>query len=143
MIIQALTNSFKVEMLQAVHDLSTDVLKLALYTGSATLTPETTVYSVTDEVVASGYTAGGAVLTGVTIQTQANIPNTQPATVYVDFDDVVFNAALTARGALIYNTSKSDKSVAVINFGSDKTSTATFTVVMPANTATDALIRFP
>jgi hypothetical protein len=143
MIIQALTNSFKVEMLQAVHDLSTDVLKLALYTGSATLTPETTVYSATDEVVASGYTAGGVVLTGVTIQTQANIPNTQPATVYVDFDDVVFNAALTARGALIYNTSKSDKSVAVINFGSDKTSTATFTVVMPANTATDALIRFP
>ncbi len=142
MIIQGLTNSFKSEMLKGVHDLETDVLKMALYTGSATLTPQTTVYSITDEVVASGYTAGGVVLTGVTISTQT-VPNTQPAVVYVDFNDAVFNAALTARGALIYNSSKSDKSVAVISFGADKTSTTTFTVQMPANTASDALIRFP
>jgi len=142
MIIQGLTNSFKSEMLKGVHDLETDVLKMALYTGSATLTPQTTVYSITDEVVASGYTAGGVVLTGVTISTQT-VPNTQPAVVYVDFADAVFSAALTARGALIYNSSKSDKSVAVISFGADKTSTTTFTVQMPANTASDALIRFP
>ena len=142
MIIQGLTNSFKAEMLQGVHDLETDVLKMALYTGSATLTPQTTVYSLTDEVVAAGYTAGGVILTGVTITTQT-VPNTQPAVVYVDFADAVFSAALTARGALIYNSSKSDKSVAVISFGADKTSTTTFTVQMPANTASDALIRFP
>jgi hypothetical protein len=142
MIIQGLTNSFKSEMLKGVHDLETDVLKMALYTGSATLTPQTTVYSLTDEVVAAGYTAGGVILTGVTITTQT-VPNTQPAVVYVDFADAVFSAALTARGALIYNSSKSDKSVAVISFGADKTSTTTFTVQMPANTASDALIRFP
>jgi hypothetical protein len=142
MIIQALTNSFKSEMLKGVHDLETDVLKLALYTGNATLTPQTTVYSSVDEVVASGYPAGGAVLINVTITTQT-VPNTQPATVYVDFDDVTFSAALTARGALIYNTSKANKSVAVISFGSDKTSTTTFTVQMPPNTAADALLRFP
>jgi hypothetical protein len=134
MIIQGLTNSFRSEMLQGVHDLSTDTLKLALYTSGATLLPTTTVYSSTDEVVASGYTAGGATLTNVTISTQANVPNTQPA---------VFNAALTARGALIYNASKANRSIAVLNFGSDKTSTTTFTVQMPQNTATDALIRFP
>ena len=143
MIIQGLTNSFRSEMLQGVHDLSTDTLKLALYTSGATLLPTTTAYSSTDEVVASGYTAGGATLTGVTISTQANVPNTQPAVVYVDFDNVTFNAAFTARGALIYNASKANRSVAVLNFGSDKTSTTTFTVQMPQNTATDALIRFP
>jgi hypothetical protein len=142
MIIQSLTNSFKSEMLKGVHDLETDVLKMALYTGAATLTPQTTAYSSTDEVVASGYTAGGVVLTGVTIMTQT-VPNTQPATVYVDFNDAVFTGAITARGALIYNSSKADKAVAVISFGADKTSTTTFTVVMPANTAADALIRFP
>lgn len=143
MIIQGLTNSFRAEMLQAVHDLSTDTLKLALYTSGATLLPNTTAYSSTDEVVASGYTAGGATLTNVTITTQANVPDTQPAVVYIDFDDVTFNAALTARGALIYNVSKSNKSIAVLNFGSDKTSTATFTVQMPPNTSADALLRFP
>jgi len=143
MIIQGLTNSFKSEMLQGVHNLSTDTIKLALYTGSATLTPQTTVYTTTEEVVATGYAAGGVTLTGVTIQIQANVPNTQPAVVYVSFDNAVFSAALTARGALIYNASQSDKSIAVISFGADKTSATTFTVQMPPNTATDALIRFP
>jgi hypothetical protein len=143
MIIQGLTNSFRSEMLQGVHDLSTDTLKLALYTSGAELLPTTAIYSSTDEVVASGYTAGGETLTNVTITTQANVPNTQPAVVYVDFDDVTFSAALTARGALIYNESKNNRSVAVLNFGSDKTSTTTFIVTMPQNTASDALIRFP
>lgn len=142
MIIQCLTNSFRSEMLQGVHDLATDTLKLALFTSDAIINPTTTVYSSTDEVVASGYTAGGATLAGVTISTSTASQN-QPSVVYVDFDDVTFNAALTARGALIYNASKSDKSIAVLNFGSDKTSTATFTVQMPPNTATAALFRFP
>lgn len=142
MIIQCITNSFREEMLKGVHDLSTDVLKLALYTGSADLYPTTTVYSPTGEVVASGYTAGGVVLTGVTI-TVGPANTVQPSVVYVSFDNVMLNAALTARGALIYNSSKSDKSVAVIDFGADKTSTTTFTVQMPANTPTTALLRFP
>lgn len=142
MIIQCITNSFRAEMLKAVHDLETDVIKLALYTGSANLYPTTTVYTTTGEVVASGYTAGGITLTGVTISTGTASTN-QPAVVYVDFDDAVFNAAITARGALIYNSSKSDKSIAVIDFGADKTSTTTFTVQMPPNTATAALLRFP
>ena len=142
MIIQCLTNSFRSEMLQAVHDLDTDVLKLALYTGSANLYPTTTVYSATDEVVAAGYSAGGIVLTGVTIST-GTASTTQPAVIFVDFDDAVFNAAITARGALIYNSSKSNKSVAELYFGADKTSTTTFTVQMPPNTASAALIRFP
>lgn len=142
MIIQSITNSFREEMLKAVHDLSTDTLKLALYTGSANLYPTTTAYTTVGEVVASGYTAGGVVLTGVTISVgQAN--NVRPSVVYVDFADVVVNAALTARGALIYNASKSDKSIAVIDFGADKTSTTTFTIQMPPNTASAALLRFP
>jgi hypothetical protein len=142
MIIQSITNSFREEMLKAVHDLATDTLKLALYTGSANLYPTTSAYTPVGEVVAPGYVAGGVVLTGVTIQVSA-ANNVQPSVVYVDFADVVFNAALTARGALIYNASKADRSVAVLDFGADKTSTATFTVQMPANTAAAALLRFP
>lgn len=129
-------------MLQGIHDLSTDVLKLALYTGSANLYPTTTAYSTTEEVVASGYTAGGLVLTGVTIST-GTASTIQPAVVYVSFDNAVWTAALTARGGLIYNTSKANRSIAILDFGSDKTSTTTFTVQMPANTATTALLRFP
>lgn len=142
MIIQCVTNSFRAEMLQGIHDLATDTLKLALYTGSANLYPTITAYSTTEEVVASGYTAGGVVLTGVTIST-GTASTIQPATVYVSFNNAVFNAALTARGALIYNSSKADRSIAILDFGSDKTSTTTFTVQMPANTATTALLRFP
>jgi hypothetical protein len=142
MLIQCITNSFRSEMLQAIHDLSTDTLKLALYTGSANLYPTTTVYTTTDEVVASGYTAGGEILTGVTIST-GTASTTEPAVVYITFNNPSWTAALTARGGLIYNASKANRSVAIIDFGSDKTSTATFTVQMPANTATAALLRFP
>lgn len=129
-------------MLQGIHDLDTDVLKIALYTGSANLYPTTTAYTVTGEVVAAGYNAGGEILTGVTIST-STASTTQPAVVYVDFANVVWTAAITARGALIYNSSKADRSIAVIDFGADKTSTTTFTVQMPLNTATSALLRFP
>lgn len=142
MIIQCITNSFRAEMLQGIHDLDTDVLKLALYTGSANLYPTTAAYTTSGEVVASGYTAGGVILTGVTIST-GTASTTQPAVVFVDFNDVVVSAALTARGALIYNSSKSNRSIAVIDFGADKTSTTTFTVQMPPNTASAALLRFP
>lgn len=142
MLIQCITNSFRSEMLQGIHDLSTDTLKLALYTGSANLYPTTTAYTATGEVSATGYTAGGVILTGVTITTgPAN--TTQPSVVYVTFNNPVFNAALTARGGLIYNTSKANRSIAILDFGSDKTSTSTFTIQLPAASPTTALLRFP
>ena len=91
-------------------------------------------YTVTDEVVASGYTAGGEVLTGVTINTADNIA-------YISFTNPSWAAALTARGALIYNSTKANKSVAVIDFGADKTSSTVFTVQMPVNTSSSAILR--
>jgi hypothetical protein len=134
---QTLTTSFKQQILQAQQDLSTDTLKLALYTGLATLGPNTTVYDTSYEVVGTGYTAGGNILTGVTISTSSN------GVVYVDFANSVWNpAAFTCRGALIYNASKGNKSVAVLDFGSDKTCQTSFTVQMPENTSTSALLRF-
>jgi len=133
-IVQCQTTSFKAELYQAVHNLLTDTLKIALYTGNASLDSATTVYSSTNEVVASGYTAGGNTLTGVTI-------NTSDYTAYVNFNNTSWTSALTARCALIYNASKGNKSIAVIDFGSDKTSATTFLITMPANTSTTALIR--
>jgi len=134
---QTLTTSFKQQILQAQQDLSTDTLKLALYTGLATLGPNTTVYDTSYEVVGTGYTAGGNVLTGITISTSTN------GVVYVDFNNSVWNpAAFTCRGALIYNASKANKSVAVLDFGADKTCQTSFTVQMPENTSTSALLRF-
>jgi hypothetical protein len=132
-ILQTQTTSFKTELYQGIHDLTTDTLKIALYTANADLNEATTVYTTSGEVTGTGYTAGGVTLTGITI-------NSSGFTAYVDFDNVVFNAAVTARCALIYNSSQSNKSIAVLDFGSDKTST-NFTITMPANTATAALIR--
>jgi hypothetical protein len=134
MIVQTQTTSFKSEVYQAVHNLLTNTIKIALYTASANLDEDTTVYSTLNEVVASGYTAGGEVMTGVTL-------NTSGYTVYVNFANVSWSTAVTARCALIYNASQGNKSIAVLDFGSDKTSTSTFTITMPANTATSALIR--
>jgi hypothetical protein len=134
MIVQTQTTSFKAEVYQAVHDLLTDTIKIALYTSNANLDADTTVYSDSNEVVASGYTAGGEVMTGVAL-------NTSGYTVYVNWANTSWSTAVTARCALIYNASKSNKSIAVLDFGSDKTSTTTFTITMPANTATSALIR--
>ena len=133
-IVQTQTTSFKKELYQAIHDLSTDTIKIALYTGNADLNEATTVYSSTNEVIASGYTAGGQVMTGVAISSSGYVA-------YVNWANVSWTAALTARCALIYNASKGNKSVAVLDFGSDKTSTTTFTITMPANTSTTALIR--
>jgi hypothetical protein len=131
-------------MLQAGQNLATDTLRMALYTAFADIGPETTVYATTNEVpTGNGYTAGGVVMTGVTISTQTSGPNA--GTVYVDFNNVSWPGAnFVARGALIYNTTRSNKTVAVLDFGSDKTFTTTNnTVTMPVNSATTALIRFP
>ena len=140
MIQQGLTNSFKQEMLQAGQNLATDTLRMALYTAFSDIGPETTAYTTSNEVTGTGYTAGGELVTGATIST-----DTQTGTVYVNFDNVSWPGAnFTARGALIYNVTQANKSVAVLDFGSDKTFTSTNnTVTMPANTATTALIRFP
>ena len=132
-IVQTQTTSFKAQVYQAVHNLLTDTLKIALYTANADLNADTTVYTTTGEVTGGGYSAGGILLTGVTL-------NTSGSTVYVNFANAVFNAAVTARCALIYNVTQGNKSIAVLDFGSDKTST-NFTITMPANTATAALIR--
>ncbi len=137
---QGLTNSFKQEMLQAGQNLATDTLKMALYTAFSDIGSLTTVYTTANEVTGTGYTAGGVAVTGATISTDV-----QTGTVYVDFADVSWPGAnFTARGALIYNTTQGNKSVAVLDFGSDKIfSSVSNTVTMPANTATTALIRFP
>jgi len=132
---QTLTTSFKQDILLGVHDLDTDTIKMALYLATADLGAATTIYTTTGETSGTGYTAGGKILTGVTVLTSGT-------TAYVDFADPSWDpAAFTARGALIYNASKSNKAIAVLDFGSDKTATTTFTVQMPANTATSALIR--
>jgi hypothetical protein len=133
-IVQTQTTSFKKELYQAVHNLSTDTINIALYTGNANLNEDTTAYTTSSEVVASGYTAGGNTLTGVTI-------NSSDYTAYVNWANTSWTAALTARCALIYNVTQGNKSIAVIDFGSDKTSTTTFTITMPSNTSTTALIR--
>jgi hypothetical protein len=134
-IVQTQTTSFKAQLYQGIHDLTTDVIKIALYTANANLNADTTVYSSVNEVAATGtYVAGGATMTGITISTSGS-------TAYVGFDNVSWTAALTARCALIYNSTQGNKSVAVLDFGSDKTSTTTFLITMPANTSTTALIR--
>jgi hypothetical protein len=135
MITQTATTSFTTELLQGIHDFSTDVFKIALYTADATLGVDTTVYTSANETSGTGYVAGGLVLTGTAVSSANGVS-------FVDFADAVWNpGAFTARGGLIYNSSKSNRSVAVLNFGADKTSTSTFTVQMPAASATSALIR--
>jgi hypothetical protein len=135
MIAQTQCTSFKAECYQGIHDLLNDTIKIALYTASADLSASTTVYTATGEATGAGYSAGGQVMTGVTINTSGSVA-------YVDFDNVVWNpGVITARGALIYNSSKADRAIAVLDFGSDKTTTTTFTITMPENTVTSALLR--
>ena len=134
-IIQTQTTSFKAQLYQGIHDLTTDVIKIALYTASANLNEDTTVYSATNEVANTGtYSAGGAQLTPITVASSGY-------TAYVGFPNISWTGAITARCALIYNVTQGNKSIAVLDFGSDKTSAGTFTITMPANTATAALIR--
>lgn len=138
-ITSAICTSFKQELLVGTHNFTAstgNTFKLALYTSSATLGASTTAYSTTNEVSGTNYTAGGNALTSVT-------PTTSGTTAICDFADLTFGTAtVTARGCLIYNSSASDKAVAAIDFGGDKTSTAgNFTIVFPSPTATGAIIR--
>jgi len=137
---QGLTNSFKREMLQAGQNIITNTLYMSLYTAYSDIGPETTVYTATNEVTGSGYTAGGKQVTGATLNTDVDT-----GTVYVNFNNVSWpGASFTARGALIYNVTGNNKSVLVLDFGADKSfNSINNTVTMPANTATTALIRFP
>jgi len=133
---QTQTTSFKEELFKGIQNLSTDTLYIALYTALADIGPDTTAYTTSEEIVGTGYTAGGIALTGVTI-------NAYDGTVYINFDNAVWNpASFTARGALIYNTSKANRSIAVLDFGADKTCSNSFTITMPSNTYTTALIRY-
>lgn len=134
----AVCNSFKTEVLGGTHDLDTDVIKLALYTSAASLSASTTAYSTTNEVSSSGtnYTAGGNTLTGAAISLDGS-------TAIVDFSDTAWTTAtFTARYGLIYNSSKTDKAIAVLDFTTDQTATnGTFTVVFPAANSSSAIIR--
>jgi len=132
-IIQGLTTQSK---FAALSYLAEGTLKMALYTSEANLGSETLVYSTSNEVVGTGYTAGGQELTGVTVSQSGT-------TAYLTFDNVTWDpASFTARGALIYNPGYGDLAVAVLDFGADKTATTQFTVQAPADTATAAIIRF-
>lgn len=139
-ITQALCTSFKQALLDGEMDFSSDTsqtFKIALFTSSATLDATTTAYSVTNEVSGTGYTAGGNTLT-----ISAN-PATSGTTAFLDFADTTWaTATITARGALIYQSGGSNPAVAVLDFGSDKTSTAgDFTIQFPTADASNAIIR--
>ena len=137
-IAQGATNTFKIGLLDGSYDLAAGSFKIALFTGAASIGPDTTAYTTDGEVVADGYTAGGEALTisqVPTIGTQTGV-----ATAYLSFSNVAWTSALTARGALIYDAN-SNASVCVLDFGADKTSTTTFTVQFPAVTSTAAIIR--
>ena len=139
---QGLTNSFKQDMLQAGQNIITDTLYMSLYTAFSSIGQATTAYTTDNEVSedGTGYTAGGNQVTGAVLSTDV-----QTGTVYVNFDNVSWpDASFTARGALIYNTSSSNKSVLVLDFGADKSfNTVNNTVAMPVNSSTTALIRLP
>jgi hypothetical protein len=132
----AFCTSAKVGFLTGTYVPLTDTMKIALYTNSATLDATTTAYTTSGEVIGVGYTAGGNTLTG-------NAISFSGTTAWITFSDSSWTTAtITARGALIYDSSKSDAAIAVLDFGSDKTSTAgTFTVQMPVAAAATALIR--
>ena len=138
-IYQAVCNSFKQQILEGVHNFATggNTFKLSLYTSAASLSSTTTVYTSTNEVSATGqYTAGGGVLAGqqTSLDTGVGI---------VTFSNLSFTGVtLTAAGALIYNSSASNKAVCALDFGGDKTATAgTFTIVFPAFTSSNAILR--
>ena len=133
---QTIATSFKAEILQGIHD-AADTYKMALYTSAATLGAATTAYTATNEVSGVGYTAGGTTMSGFNVTTSGT-------TAILDFatDPSWANASITARGALIYNSSKSNKAVYVLDFGSDITSTnGTFAITLPTPDVANGLIR--
>lgn len=136
MITQGQTTSFKKELYEGVHDLLMDTIKIALYDATANLGAETTVYTTSGEISGTGYTTTGKTLLGATVSSDSD------GTAFVSFNNATWDpAAFTCRGALIYNASQGNKSIAVLDFGSDKTATNTFTITFPANTASSAIIR--
>ena len=135
-ILQGMCSSFKQESWLGIHDLDTDVLKMALYTATADLSQATTAYTPTNEISGTGYVSGGIPLTGVQVLLSGT-------TAYVTFNNPVFaNASFTCRGGLIYNASQANRAIAVLDFGADKTASGNFTIQLPAATATTALLRF-
>ena len=135
-ILQGMCSSFKQESWLGIHDLDTDTLKLALYTAAADLSQATTVYTSTGEVVGAGYTAGGEVITGAQVLLSGT-------TAYLTFNNPVWSgASFVCRGGLIYNASKANRAIAVLDFGADKTANGTFPIQLPAATAAAALLRF-
>jgi hypothetical protein len=145
-ITQAMATSFKVEILDGIHNFgvgvirastAADTYKIALYTSAASLDAATTAYTTSGEVVGTGYTAGGNTL-AISV-----VPVSSGTTAYLSFSNSSWTtASITARGAMIYNSTQSNKCVAVLDFGSDKTSTAgTFTIVFPTADASNAIIR--
>ncbi len=135
MIQQGMVSSFKQQILLGEHDLDTDVIKIALYTSAADLGPSTTVYTTSGEVVGTGYSAGGNTLAGAVV-------SLSDAIAYVTFNNTTWTSVnFTARAALIYNFSKSNKAIAVLDFGSDKTSTTNFQIQFPAASSSSAIIR--
>jgi hypothetical protein len=144
-ILQTATTSFKVQLLQGVHNFgptSANTFKIALYTAAANLGVDTTVYTTTNEVVGSGYTAGGNVLVISTTPTSGNNSANVP-TAFISFATSTWTSAtFTCRGALIYNSTQGNKSVAVLDFGSDKTvSNDTFQITFPSADANSAIVR--
>jgi hypothetical protein len=136
---QAMCTSFKVELMTGTHNFtnsSGNAFKLALYTSSATLGAATTAFSATNEVSGTGYTSGGGALTNVT-------PTSSGTTAFTDFADLTFSSStITANGALIYNSTNSNKAVCVLAFGGDKSSTnGDFTIQFPTPDASNAIIR--
>lgn len=145
-ITQAMATSFKVDLLNGVHAFGTTVTRgstnadtfyIALYTSSATLNSTTTAYSATNEVSGTGYSAGGNSLT------VSQTPTSTSTTAWLDFADSTWSSStITAAGALIYNSTNSNKAVAVLDFGGDKTSTnGDFTIVFPTADSSNAIIR--
>lgn len=144
-ILQSATTSFKVQLLQAVHNFgptSPNTFKVALYTAAADINETTTIYSTTNEVVGTGYTAGGNTLVISTSPTSGNNFSSVP-TAYISFSNTSWtNATFTARAALIYNVTQGNKSVAVLDFGSDKTvNNDTFQIIFPTADANSAIVR--
>jgi len=142
-ITQSVCLSFKQELATGTHNFtlsSGNVFKVALYTSAATISGSTTVYTTSGEVVGTGYTAGGIALTNITPQTGTN-SSSQPVA-YWGFQNATWSAAtITARGALIYNSTNGNKAVAVLDFGADKISTnGDFTIQFPTNDANYALL---
>jgi hypothetical protein len=132
---QGATNAFATGLMNGVYNFTSGSFKIALYTGSATLGPDTAVYTSSNEVVATGYTAGGIALPVSVVPISAN------DVTYISFANVTWYGSITARGALIYQDGGSNPTVCVLDFGSDKTSITSLTVQFPTANSTNAIIR--